>query len=363
VRVQAAVLAVSVLAIPAGAEVTRTVKAELSGDPGRPFGVENLAGVMTVRAADVSTVVAVATVHAESQALADSIRFEQVAGEHGVPTLRVRYPVDQHRTFRYPGGASGDGGGGGWLSWLGDWDSGLKYDGTRVRVSSRSGVLLYADVEVQVPRRDVEGKFRQVVGPVKARDVQGRVRFDTGSGDVAVDGGRGDIKADTGSGNVTARGVQGHFDCNTGSGDCDVADFKGDLLNCDTGSGEVTVRDSVARRIEVDTGSGGVEVSADAEEIKADTGSGDVKLSNGGQRLTRVNVDTGSGNVRLRLGPDASFELLADTGSGDIVSRYQDAQAIVRQKTVVGYRRGTAQTRLSVDTGSGDVVVEPGSGQ
>ena len=73
-----------------------------------------------------------------------------------------------------------------------------------------------------------------------------------------------------------------------------------------------------------------------------------------------MTVDTGSGSVRLGLGADASFEVLAETGSGDVVSRYEDAQAIVRRREVVGYRRGTAQARISVDTGSGDIVVEPG---
>jgi len=33
---------------------------------------------------------------------------------------------------------------------------------------------------------------------------------------------------------------------------------------------------------------------------------------------------------------------------------------IVRKREVVGYRRGSAQTRISVDTGSGDLILEPG---
>jgi hypothetical protein len=362
VQVQAIVVAASVLAVagPVAAEVTRTVKVELQGDPGRPFGVENLAGTMTVRASDGNAVVAVATVHAESQALADTVRFEQVVGETGVPTLRVRYPMDQHRTFRYREGRDG-GGGSGWLASLFDgWANGVKYDGHRVQVSSRHGALLYADVEVQVPRRDIDGRFRQVVGSLGARDVQGRARFDTGSGNLTIDRARGEIKADTGSGNVKASGVEGRFDCDTGSGNCEITGFKGELLECDTGSGEVTIRDAAARQISADTGSGTIDMEADVEEVKADTGSGDVRLQNRGRRLSRVIVDTGSGSVRLRLGPEASFEVLADTGSGDVVSRYEDAQPIVRRKEVVGYRRGTAQARISVDTGSGDVVVEPG---
>ena len=80
-------------------------------------------------------------------------------------------------------------------------------------------------------------------------------------------------------------------------------------------------------------------IASEADEIDADTGSGSVELEAGGARLRRVR---------------------ADTGSGDIVSRYPDAEPILRKREVVGYRRGSAQTRISVDSGSGDLILEPG---
>jgi putative adhesin len=76
--------------------------------------------------------------------------------------------------------------------------------------------------------------------------------------------------------------------------------------------------------------------------------------------VVSLKADTGSGDVRLRLGPDASFEVIAEMGSGDIVSRYPDAEPIVRKREVIGYRRGAARTRISVDTGSGNLILEPG---
>ncbi|PYQ54809.1 MAG: hypothetical protein DMF78_04420 [Acidobacteria bacterium] len=130
----------------------------------------------------------------------------------------------------------------------------------------------------------------------------------------------------------------------------------------DTGSGEVVVRDASAARIQLDTGSGNVRLeTSEADEVVADTGSGSVELEASGKRLTRVKADTGSGDVRLRLGPDASFEATADMGSGDIISRYPDAVPILRKREVVGYRRGTAQTRITVDAGSGNLILEPGT--
>jgi DUF4097 and DUF4098 domain-containing protein YvlB len=93
--------------------------------------------------------------------------------------------------------------------------------------------------------------------------------------------------------------------------------------------------------------------------VEADTG-GSVDLELGGGSLARVSADTGSGDVRLRLPADASFEVRADMGSGELESRFTDAQAIVNRREVVGYRRGDARIKIDVDTGSGDVTVEPG---
>ncbi len=343
--------------VPAAAEVTRTLTLELHGDPTQAFGVENLAGTMRVVPGSGAKVVATAVVHAESSALADLMRFEQVAGEKGIPTLRLRYPVDRYRTYRFGDGNHDEG----FLAWLFDHGhSSFTYDGARVTVSGSRGVVLYAEVEVQLPRVPVDAHLRNAAGPMEGHDVQGQIKFDTGGGEIALSHVQGRIVADTGSGNVKADGIEGSFVCDTGSGACRVSAFKGDDMKCDTGSGSVEVRDAVARRVVIDTGSGDVRVHAsDAEEWSADTGSGSVLIENGGNRLARIKADTGSGNVTLKLASDAAFEARAKTGSGDIRSGYGDAQAIVRGKEVVGYRRGDGRIRIDVDTGSGDFSVAP----
>ena len=349
-------------AAPARAEATRELRVQLSGDPGRSFAVENLAGAMRVTATAGEAVVAVATVHAESEDLAAAVRFEQVSGPKGVPTLRVRYPVDRHRSFRYGGASSRSDGLFSWLESIFGAVGGnsIEYDGTRVSVSSKRGVVLYADVEVQVPRRALEAAFLNRVGPLSGDGVRGRLRFDTGSGTVTVRGLEGDVVADTGSGDVHAEDLKGSFRCDTGSGDCEVTSFSGEDLSCETGSGDVRVVRVDARRLKLHTGSGDVTVrEAEAEELVADTGSGDVEVDLDGSRLRRVNADTGSGNVRLGLGPAAAFDVRARTGSGDLISRYADAEAIRDGRKVVGYRRGDGHIRIHADTGSGDVVLEP----
>jgi hypothetical protein len=349
--------------LPARAEATRQLRVELTGDPGRAFVVENLAGSMRVTAGEGERVVAVATVHAESEELAGAMRFEQVSGESGLPTLRVRYPVDRHRVYRFGrrrSSSSDDSWS--WLeAFLGSWGgSSMEYDGQRVTVSGNRGVSVYADVEVQVPRGEIEAQFRNRVGPISGEGARGRLRFDSGSGPVTVKALEGNVVADTGSGDVHAHDVRGSFTCDTGSGDCEITGFSGDELKCDTGSGDVRVVSVTARRVKLDTGSGDIQIrEAEAEELEADTGSGDVEADLEGSRLERVKADTGSGDVRLRLGAAASFHVNASTGSGDVVSNYADAEPIRSGRKVVGYRRGDGRIRIHADTGSGDVLVQP----
>jgi hypothetical protein len=344
VRQTLALLAVSTLGlVPAlGAEVSKTVR--LTQDASRPFAVENLAGSMKVVAGSGSAAEVVATLHAESQSLLDGMSFEPATDDRGRPSLRVRYPESERR-FRYP--QSG-----------GNTDT--KYDGRRVKVSRSSGALAYADLEVRLPKNVTEAWLRNAVGSLHATGVSGTVRLDTGSGDIMVSDVEGDILADTGSGNVKATSARGRFKCDTGSGDCSISGFRGESLDLDTGSGTLDASDVEARELRADTGSGDVRVSAArVGDVKADTGSGDVELELLGGDLSRVKADTGSGNVHLRLPADASFEVRADMGSGDLESGFSDAQAIVNRREVVGYRRGDGRIKIDVDTGSGDVRVDP----
>ncbi len=351
----AAILAALPLPLLA-ADHTATLRLEL--DPRGRFAVENLAGTMTVVPTGGSRVVAVATVHAESDALLRSLRFEQVKGDHGVPTLRVIYPIDDHDTFRYPG--SGEGGG--FLSRMfgGGSNTTTKYAGRRVRVSGDRGVTLYADVEVQVPAR-ADATFRNVVGRITAERLEGKLSFDTGSGDIVLTDMMGSISADTGSGDIIADRIDGDFNGDTGSGEIHLTQFDGDTIRCDTGSGDIRIESARARSIEADTGSGDIRVErASAVDLSADTGSGDIFFEGDGADLDHVMADTGTGDITLVLGPDASFEARADIGSGEIECRYTDADAILRNKRIVGFRRGGGRTRIQADTGSGDLILMPG---
>lgn len=345
----------------ASADVTRSLKAELSADPSRPFRVENLAGHMVVRQGTGSRVVVTATVHGSDQKTAALLRLEEVRdSKTGLPTLRMQYPLGEHTTYRY----SGDGGNressGGFFESLFSGKSTVTYDGTRVTVSAGRGLLLYADLVVEIPR-GASGTFRNVVGKIEGSGVDGTLRFDSGSGDISLRDFKGEVAADTGSGDVNAASGRGSFMCDTGSGDCTLKDFAGERIDLDTGSGDIEVTGSSARFVKADTGSGSVRLEVDdSEEISADTGSGDVSVEVKGTNLSRIKADTGSGDVSLRLPRSAGFQLMADVGSGDVTSDFDDATAIMERRRVKGYKRGDLKVRIDVDTGSGDVSVGPG---
>ncbi|MCI0566876.1 MAG: hypothetical protein L0Z52_01630, partial [Acidobacteria bacterium] len=90
------ILATPILA----SEATRTIRLEIS-PAGGPFVVENLAGSMRIVSGSGTKVVAIATIHTESEALADKMQFKQIAGSKGLPTLRVEYPLGAYETLRY----------------------------------------------------------------------------------------------------------------------------------------------------------------------------------------------------------------------------------------------------------------------
>jgi hypothetical protein len=332
---------------PLRAEVTRTLQAELELSPAGSFSLLNLAGTMSVVPAPGSVVRVRATVHAESDELASSLTVEKATGKDGEPLLVFKYPVERFDRFRYPPRGSGQ-------------DNGVDYGGRKVRISGADGVLLYADLVVEVPKGVKKGRLETRAGAIDAQRLDGDLRLETGSGALHMTQSRGDLVADTGAGDVVAKGVQGSFRCDTGAGDCHIEDFEGDLLVCDTGSGSVLVTRARVRSLVADTGSGRVKLEEiEAEEIQADTGSGPVDVEAFGSRLRRIGADTGSGAVRLRLASDAGFEARANLGSGEVVCDFQDAERIVKRREVVGCRRGDGHIAIKVDTGSGGLVIEP----
>ena len=165
-------LAFSAILVAAGtlrADVVRVLRLEIPA--GAAFRVENLVGRMRARAGSGGQTVVVATIHAESEDLAAGFRLENV-GSGDAPNIRVRYPNGVTR-IRYRPDEEHSG-----VGFLRDLFSSFEgehsYDGRSYRVGSSGGKLLFADVDIDVPRRDAAATFRNckfIVGVVRLPNV------------------------------------------------------------------------------------------------------------------------------------------------------------------------------------------------
>ncbi len=276
----------------------------------------------------------------------------------GRPALRVLYPngniiypaigrwSNSNTSIRKDGtwGGSSDGFG---LSWR------------RLSVKgSGTGTEAWAELVVRVPKGRKVSVYT-LAGGSEIKSVDGRLRYDGGSGAVRAEKCRGQLTIDVGSGGVQVDEFDGDLLVDTGSGSIIVNGIRGIAARLDTGSGGVTGSRITVDDLLVDTGSGSVELSGlDTKRGKVDTGSGGVEIA----LLTRtpeLDIDTGSGSVRVTVPQDFSARLHVETGSGGIRS---ELPLTVDEKDH-GILRGTIGSgtgRLHVDTGSGGVAVLAG---
>lgn len=356
-RIVLAAAAAALLAAPqtAAAEVTRTLRASLSGADLANFAVENLAGTMRIAPGSGDAVEVVVTVHAASEELADGVRLERVAGPEGAASLRVRYPSDV-LAIRYRPPRDADE----FSIALGLSHSSFEYDGRRYRISSGQGKRVWADLKIRVPARAARARFRNLAGLVEAEGLEGTLAFDIGSANLRLRRLSGDLSVAGSSGNVRASEIRGSLVARSSSGDHELEGFDGEELSLESSSGDVRARRLRAGRVEVETSSGNADfLEADLEEFRGQSSSGDLSLEAAGSRLQEVRAHTSSGNVTLRLPRGASFDAAADQSSGDMEVGFSDGTATHRGDKLVAYRRGSGGTRIRLETSSGDVEISP----
>ena len=388
----AAVLAASVCipAVPASAQSGTQTRAVRQAFPVRgtdELRLANLAGRIELVRGQGNQLVVDATIHAQgssanqTQQLLQGMKWVKGEDRHGREEWTLSYPVDKFDGFAYPRPGNKESEDSWILSWLESrGHTSTTYRGEKIRIYNErtsSAPILYADLKIALPVNS-HVRVRNVVGAVRGGQLEGtltvdtgsgrveiasfdgNLNVDTGSGDVVMGSARGETSIDTGSGDVTVRRLVGNGKVDTGSGDVVVEKVSAGRLSLDTGSGDVTVRDGSASRLIADTGSGDVRVmNVELEELEADTGSGDVIVQSSLAQARRISADTGSGDVEIHGGPNASFDVESDQGSGDLIVRYSDATLRKSGKKVVGAKRGSGQTIIRIETGSGDCVVSP----
>lgn len=320
----------------------------------------------------------------QTRELLDGMQWVETRDQKGNQEWALSYPVDDFRGFAYPRPGRKGHDDSFWEGLFSSLNFGSQTNGyllgKRVAVYESSGSsvpVLYADLKITLPAR---GKVvvRNLVGAVKGGTLEGDLTVDTGSGNVALTGFSGNLYVDTGSGDVKLGSVRGETRVDTGSGDIDITELIGNG-SLDTGSGDVEVAKVAAGKLDIDTGSGNILVAnGSAATLRGDTGSGDIEVRNveievfegdtGSGNVTlqssladarEVRIDTGSGDVEIFGGATASFDLEASQGSGELYCRYDDATLRKRGHEIVGAERGDRQTRIIVETGSGDCTIAP----
>ena len=144
-----------------------------------------------------------------------------------------------------------------------------------------------------------------------------RLRANSGSGGVTIQGLRGPVHANTGSGRIELSAIQEGATANTGSGGITGAALGG-AITARSGSGDVRIEQTTPHGVSVVTGSGEVEVKLPASggfDLKLRTGSGQANVTqpialeggvNHGSLRGKirgggipVEITTGSGSIRI----------------------------------------------------------------
>jgi len=200
-----------------------------------------------------------------------------------------------------------------------------------------------------------------------------RLRSETGSGSVSVDGVKGPVKAQSGSGSLRLSNLGDELHGNTGSGDVRVESVKGDVhlvtgsgsieatgvagnFTATTGSGRVKVEAVGTGRMEVETGSGGIEVRGVHGSLRARTGSGGISAE--GEATGEWTLHAGSGPIDVRVPSGSGFDLYAQTSSGRVtVDLPLTVQGTIRRGELRG-KVGGGGVAMDLRTGSGNIHVE-----
>ena len=153
----------------------------------------------------------------------------------------------------------------------------------------------------------------------------------------------GKIKTDTGAGNITATGIGGKLYFDTGAGN---VNFKGRIANsikADTGAGKVRIECQEAGKINLDTGAGSIDIYAEKilGDMKLSSGAGSIRLESH-EVNGNITASSGAGSIRMYLpqhvncrikaqkpgigslknnivgNPDSPYTLKASTGAGSI---------------------------------------------
>lgn len=192
------------------------------------------------------------------------------------------------------------------------------------------------DLRIDVPKgAHVEAKTLN--GPIRARDVEGRVFLHAANGEIDVRGTPEEARLETLNSGIEFRGECPSVDARTMNGRIDLRGVRGEVV-ASTMNGSVRVRGGAVERADLRTLSGSIELEASL------------------QPGARVFGKTYSGAITLELPEDTSARFDIQTFSGSIRNDFGSRERAARRRT--------AGERLDVEVGGGDgrVTLETFSG-
>ncbi len=173
---------------------------------------------------------------------------------------------------------------------------------------------------------------------------QSRLRAQSGSADVRVDGAVGSLDVSTGSGDTTIVSTSGDVVVKTGSGDVRAHHIGGEL-RATSGSGDVSAH-LVAGGITAMTASGDVDIDDAQGTIRTNTASGDIRLR--AVHSGDVKANSASGDVTVGVPTGTRVWLDLNTVSGSTTSNLDVSSAPPA---------GGTQVSLKLTTVSGDITI------
>jgi hypothetical protein len=197
-------------------------------------------------------------------------------------------------------------------------------------------------------------------GRVEIQGAAGDAWLDAAFGDMKVQGVRGaTLRAHTSSGSVQVHDVEAAtIDIETAFGDIRVEDVRGDL-EAQAGSGDVALKGFEGGSCRLETGFGDIEASGTFREVMAKSSSGRVDvLARKGSTIERPwTLRSSFGDVELKVPREFDCNVLAETSFGSVMSDITLKDPGKRSDQRMSGEIGEGGGRVTLRTSSGDVRI------
>lgn len=204
-----------------------------------------------------------------------------------------------------------------------------------------------ADLDITVPfgtRVVLEGFST----PFSVRGVKGEASVQTMSGSVAVSDAVGNVSVESVSGRIDVTGVSGDLSAESVSGRVTLTDVDGDITT-ESVSGSITI------------------ARANSRTVRAETVQGSVTYDGSIDPSGNYAFTTHAGTVTLAVPPNAGATVTLETFSGTVDSDFpvtmESGTSRRGHESKFEFRIGDGRSRIVLETFSGDIKIQRGSGR